>query len=52
VFIVDIGLTPDLSGAFFVLGRLRLYVGFSCHRFRYLIAADGGEEVAERDKKL
>jgi hypothetical protein len=52
MFIADIGSTPDLSGAFFVLGRFRLWVGFSYHRFRHLIAADGGEAVASRDKKL
>jgi hypothetical protein len=29
-----------------------LWVGFPCQRFRHLISDDGGEEVAERDKKL
>jgi hypothetical protein len=52
VFIVDIDSTLYRIGAFFVLGVVLLWVGFSYHRFRHLIADDGGEEVAGRDKKL
>lgn len=52
VFIVDIDSTLYRIGAFFVLGVVLLWVGFSYHRFRHLIANDGGEEVAGRDKKL
>jgi uncharacterized membrane protein len=52
VFIVDIDSTLYRIGAFFVLGVVLLWVGFSYHRFRHLIADDGGEEVAGCDKKL
>jgi uncharacterized membrane protein len=52
VFIVDIDSTLYRIGAFFVVGVVLLWVGFFYHRFRHLIADDGGEEVAGRDKKL
>ncbi len=52
VFIVDIDSTLYRIGAFFALGVVLLWVGFSYHRFRHLIADEGADGAAPADKKL